>query len=227
MQLTKYFFIPNHAYEMSHDIYRGEFHVAFKNNNIHMKSTLLFFAFLLVSVTFLSAQDLRRTDKSPMDMAYFPDDFAHDRKFAPEKLAFDRPIIRVIYSRPAKNDREIAGKLVPYGKVWRNGANEAPEIKFYEDVNLQGKKVKAGTYALLSIPGEKEWTIILSSDTDQWGAYSYDEAKDVLRVQAPVSQLDNPAENFTIQFKDQGKGKKEGVMQIAWDTMLVELPFSM
>lgn len=191
-----------------------------------MKRTLLPFVLLLIVACLAQAQDLRGTDKSPMDMAYFPDDFAHDRHFAPEKLEFDEAVIRVIYSRPAKNGRKVFGNLVPYGEVWRTGANEAPEIKFYEDVTLSGKKVEAGTYALFSIPGKEEWAIILSSDVDQWGTYSYKEADDVLRVSAPVSQLSDPIENFTIQFEGKGKGKKEGVMKLAWDQTLVELPFT-
>ncbi|WKN29680.1 DUF2911 domain-containing protein [Porifericola rhodea] len=191
-----------------------------------MKKLFTALVFVLGIFSGLSAQDMGAPDKSPMDMAYFPDDFAHHRKFAAEKIEFDRAIIRVSYSRPAANGREIFGELIPYGKVWRTGANEAPEIKFYEDVKLNGKSVKAGTYAMLSIPGEKEWTIILSNDVDQWGAYSYDDAKDVLRVQAPASQLEDKVEHFTIQFSGKGKGKKEGVMKMAWDQTLVEVPFT-
>lgn len=189
-----------------------------------MKRILLPLALVLIFTELIQAQDLRGIDKSPMDMAYFPDDFAHDIRFAPEKLEFDRAIVRVVYSRPAKKGRDIFGNIVPYGEVWRVGANEAPEIKFYEDLNLNGKKIKAGSYALLSIPGEKEWTLILSNDVDQWGAYSYDKKDDVLRVNAPVTQLSSPVENFTIQFE--GKGKQAGIMKLAWDQTLVELPFS-
>ncbi len=80
------------------------------------------------------------------------------------------------------NGREVVGTLIPIGKVWRVGANEAPEIKFYEDATIMGKPVKAGTYALLAQANERDMTIILSSDVDQWGAYSYDQKNDVLRV---------------------------------------------
>jgi hypothetical protein len=125
----------------------------------------------------------------------------------------------VIYSRPGKNDREVFGKLIPYGKVWRTGANEATEIKFYQDVELAGKKVKEGTYSLFTIPGEKEWTIILNSDMDYWGAYSYNPKNDVLRVTAPATQISTPVENFTIQFD-------KGVMKLVWDKTLVEVPFT-
>lgn len=182
-----------------------------------MKKILLF-ALITSIFSVAEAQDFRKPDKSPMDMAYFPDHFAHDRKDG------EKAIIRVTYSRPVKNDREVFGKLVPYGKVWRTGANESTEIKFYQDVDLNGKKVKAGTYALFTIPGEKEWTIILNSDLDYWGAYKYNEKNDVVRVTAPVSTLTEPLESFSVQF--QSKGDKKGVMKLGWDKTVVEVPFS-
>ncbi|QKZ13866.1 DUF2911 domain-containing protein [Spirosoma sp. KUDC1026] len=181
---------------------------------------------LFVGVTFAAeAQKMRGLDKSPMDMAYYPDDFAHDRKFAPAKVG-DTGYARVIYSRPAKNGREVFGKLVPYGKVWRVGANEATEIKLLKDATIQGKTVKAGVYALYAIPTETAWTIILNSDLDQWGAYSYKQDMDVLRVTAPVKKTDEPVENLTIQFRKVGDNAKESVMMIAWDTTLIEVPIS-
>lgn len=191
-----------------------------------MKNLLFIFASVLISSTTLFAQEMRGPDASPMDMAYFPDDYAHDIRFAPEDLEFDAPIIRVVYSRPARKGRELFGSLVPYDKVWRVGANEAPEIRFFEDVMLNGKKVEAGDYALLAIPGEETWTIILSEDVDQWGAYSYDESKDVLRVTAETSELEEAVEHFTIQFEGEGKGVKKGSMLMAWGDTLVKLPFN-
>ncbi|MCY7359152.1 MAG: DUF2911 domain-containing protein, partial [Rudanella sp.] len=156
-----------------------------------MKQTILLFAFLSLSLAGATAQTFRGLDKTPMDMAYYPDDYAHDRKFAPAKIGTNKAMMRVTYNRPAKKDREVFGKLVPYGKVWRAGANEAPEIKFYQDVTIGGKKIPAGNYALLAIPGETEWTIILSSDVDQWGAYSYSESLDVARVTVPVQKSES------------------------------------
>lgn len=181
---------------------------------------------MLINSLTLSAQEMRGPDASPMDMAYFPDDYAHDIRFAPEDLEFDRPIMRVIYSRPAKKGRDLFGSLVPYNEVWRVGANEAPEIRFFDDVMLNGKRVKAGDYALLAIPGEEDWTIILSEDVDQWGAYSYDKSKDVLRVRAETEELAEAVEHFTIQFEGEGKGVQKGYMHMAWGNTLVRLPFS-
>lgn len=175
----------------------------------------------LVMILFSSAsfaQDFAEIDRSPMDMAYYPNNFAHDRKPS------DKAIIRVTYSRPAKGGRAIFGQLVPFHKVWRTGANEATEIKIYQDIQLGGKAVKAGTYALFTIPDEQEWDIILSSDMDYWGAYSYNDKNDVIRVKATSKQLTTPLENFTIQFEK--TGATQGVMKIAWDKTLVDVPFT-
>lgn len=163
-------------------------------------------------------QTFRDVDKSPMDAAYFPDNFAHDRK------GDEKALVRVIYSRPARNNREVFGKLVPYGKVWRTGANESTEIKFYQDATIQGKKVKAGTYSLFTIPGENEWTIILNSDLDYWGAYKYKAENDVLRVTVPAQKATDVIEHFAIQF---AKGtNSDAVMRLGWDTARVEVPLS-
>ncbi len=182
---------------------------------------------LCVLFTFKSqAQTFRGIDKSPMDMAYYPDDYAHDRKFAPDKIKGETAKVRVIYSRPAINGREIVGNLIPLNKVWRLGANEAPEIKFYEDVTIMGKKVKAGSYALLAQVNEQKenLTVILSSDLDQWGAYSYDPKYDVLRVDVEPKEISESVENFAIQFA-KGNGNQV-LMRMAWGKGMVEVPMT-
>lgn len=188
-----------------------------------MKKITLLLCFLALLIVEVKAQKLRGVDKSPMDMAYYPDNFAHDRKFAP-KLIGDMPaIVRVIYSRPAKKEREVFGtKIVPYGEVWRLGANESTEIKFYQDVTIQGKTVKAGTYSLFAIPTATEWTLVLNKDVDFWGAYSYNAANDVLRVSVPTKKTEEVVENFSIQLVK--AGEKEATMKMAWDMTMVEVP---
>ena len=189
-----------------------------------MKKISLLFALLCFTLVGANAQTFPSLDKSPMDMAYYPADYAHDRKFAPAKIGTDKAMVRITYSRPAKNDREVFGKLVPYGKVWRIGANEAPEIKFYQDVTMGGKKIPAGTYALLTIPNENEWTIILSSDVDQWGAYSYNEGMDVARFTVPTQKTEKTLDNFAIQFAK--KDAKTADMFMGWDNTMVAVPIS-
>ena len=187
-----------------------------------MKNAVLLITLLFLALASANAQTFRGLERSPMAMAYYPDNYAHDRKFAPAKVGTDKIAARVTYSRPAKSGREVFGKLVPYGKVWRAGANEAPEIKFYQEVTIGGKKIKAGNYAMLVLPTEKDWTIIFSSDLDQWGAYSYNEALDVARVTVPVQKSDAVIENFSIQFAK--KDAKAGVMNVGWDNTMVTVP---
>ncbi|WP_298737629.1 DUF2911 domain-containing protein [uncultured Chitinophaga sp.] len=127
--------------------------------------------------------------------------------------------VKISYGQPSKKNREIFGKLVPYGEVWRTGANEATEITFEKDGTFGGKPVKAGTYSLFTIPGEKEWTFILNSTLKQWGAYKYNEikGKDVLQVKAPASTLSAPVEKLTITLP-------AGKLVLEWDKTKVEVP---
>ena len=111
--------------------------------------------------------------------------------------------------------------LAPAGKVWRTGANEAPEITFYKDVTFGGKSVKAGTYALFTIPGSGEWKVILNNNLNQWGAYSYDNAADVVRVDAKVSSDSESLEAFSIAFKEVDGGTH---MVMGWGTTRVATP---
>ncbi len=100
--------------------------------------------------------------------------------------------INVNYGSPSVKGRAVWSGLVPYDKVWRTGANEATTIEFSTDVMIEGKKLPAGKYGLFAIPNQKEWVIIFNSVADQWGAFDYDSAKDVLRVNVvPVEQADN------------------------------------
>jgi hypothetical protein len=127
--------------------------------------------------------------------------------------------LTVTYGRPYKNGREIFGKLEPYGKVYRCGADEATTITFNKDVTFGGKPVKAGTYALFVIPEEKQWTIILNSQPKQWGAYDYEKNKDkdVLHTVVPVKTLSSPVEQLTIAHPS-------GVLTISWDKTEVSIP---
>ncbi|MBU2915358.1 DUF2911 domain-containing protein [Reichenbachiella agariperforans] len=123
--------------------------------------------------------------------------------------------ITINYSSPSKKDRVIWGDLVKYDKVWRTGANEATTIEVSEDVKINGKALKKGKYSLFTIPREGKWTVIINSNANQWGAYSYKEGKDVLRFDVmPTSAAFS--ELFTIDISDRG------VVTIAWDKLKVE-----
>ncbi|SDY66730.1 DUF2911 domain-containing protein [Hymenobacter psychrophilus] len=115
------------------------------------------------------------------------------------------------YSRPSANERKVMGGLVPYGQVWRTGANEATTFTVDKPVRVQGRPLPAGKYALFTIPQAKEWTIIFNSQPNQWGAYEYEPTRDTLRVPAPVSTLPQRLEQFTIT------ADKSGEVNIGWE----------
>lgn len=110
--------------------------------------------------------------------------------------------VTVKYSRPSVKGRTIFSGLVPYGEVWRTGANSATIITFSDDVTLEGKPVAAGEYGLFTIPGKDTWTIILNKGAQQWGAYEYKQADDVLRFQVKPQTSTEKTETFTISFSD-------------------------
>lgn len=126
--------------------------------------------------------------------------------------------VEVVYGRPSVLDRDIFGALVPYGEVWRTGANEPTLITFSGDVTVEGEAVPAGTYALFTIPGEDTWTVLLNSDTEQWGAMAYDEEKNVLRAEVTPMEGDD-MEMMTITFED--VSATEGTLVLHWDDVRV------
>src|SRR3984957_9055662 len=123
--------------------------------------------------------------------------------------------INLVYSRPDVKGRKIFGGMEPYGTVWRTGANSATVIKFTDDVSMEGKQVPAGEYGLFSIPGEKEWTIILSKQPKQWGAYNYKQSDDFLRFTVSTKHLDNLTETMTLDFTNVSPAACD--LQMMWE----------
>lgn len=159
-------------------------------------------------------------DKSPMDMVYYPLNYP---VLKIQDKATEPLVARVIYSRPLKEGRTIFGNLIEYGKVWRLGANEATEIELYRDVKIKDKKLAKGRYTLYAIPTATQWTLIFNKDTDTWGAFKYDEKKDVLRVDLPVQKASTVAEAFSLTFAKSSAGAD---MTMAWDEAMVTMPIS-
>lgn len=118
------------------------------------------------------------------------------------KQNFSLGSVELNYSRPAKKGRTVMGDLVPFGKVWRTGANNATTLTFSDDVTIGGKEVKAGKYGLLTIPEAEKWTIIISKDLNVTQPSAYKAENDVVRVQANVIKTPFTIENFTINFAD-------------------------
>ena len=169
--------------------------------------------FLLISIFLksnLSAQDFKELDKAPHDISYYRESMVA------------QPLVKVVYGRPQKNGREVFGNVVEYGKVWRTGANEATEVKFYQDVTFGSVKVDAGTYVLLTIPGENEWDVILSSNVDVWGAFQYNPLYDVVKIKVPVKRAES-LDIFSIAFKAKNDIVK---MVLAWDSTRIQIPIT-
>jgi hypothetical protein len=128
----------------------------------------------------------------------------------------------IVYSRPGVKGRAIFGGIVPYGQVWRTGANQATKITFSTPVKFNGTEIPAGTYGLFTIPGENEWTIILNTNAVQWGAYQYNEKADVARFKVtPFMLADTTLETFTIEFnriKDES-----AVLNLVWDKTVIPI----
>lgn len=171
---------------------------------------LLFTATFLLGGNTSEAQNFPQMDASPMDLA-----MARPDKNTP-------PLARVIYSRPQKKGRDIFGDLVPYDQVWRTGANEATELTIYTPLMIGSTKLKPGTYTLYTIPGEENWTIIINSDTNVWGAFSYKKEKDVARITVPARDAAAPTESLSMIFRPEPNGT---TLLIGWDTVYVEVPF--
>lgn len=129
--------------------------------------------------------------------------------------------IEIAYSRPSMKGRQIFGSVVPFGQVWRTGANAATKITFSTDVKLNGTAIPAGTYALYTIPGEDEWTIILNKGVGKSGT-QYDEKEDVVRFKTmPVSLSDTSIETFTIEFNH--LRDESAVLNLVWDRTVVPI----
>jgi tetratricopeptide (TPR) repeat protein len=132
--------------------------------------------------------------------------------------------IELNYSRPAKKGRKIMGDLVPYGKVWRTGANAATTLTFSDDVTIGGKEVKAGKYGLLTIPGANKWIVIISKDATVNSPSAYKEENDLVRVEVSPMQLPMNVENFTINFSDITATACN--LQMMWENTYLQFPIS-
>lgn len=177
-----------------------------KNSNLFSTIAL---AGVMLLATNVNAQKFADLDKSPMDAAAFPTSYKDSNK-----------LIKIIYSRPQLNGRALS-TLAPNDKVWRTGANEADELTLYTDMKLGKTPIKAGTYTFYAIPGDKEWTVIISKDINVWGAYSYNEANDVARLSVPVTSGAS-IEALSIVFSEADNGVD---MHLGWGTARVAVPF--
>ncbi len=183
-------------------------------NMLLRSATLALFLGFGVSLMAQDAATLPRPDrittaapvpkKSPMNSA---------------SMLTDGGYARIVYSQPMLRGRQMLGDQNQFGKVWRVGANEATELFTTADMRIGEVLLPAGAYSIFAIPEAEKWTVIFNAALGEWGAYSYDEGKDVARVEVPVIQDDNSYEAFTIFFED-------SKLNMVWGTTKVMLPIA-
>ncbi|MBS1596624.1 MAG: DUF2911 domain-containing protein [Bacteroidetes bacterium] len=186
-----------------------------------MKKIVVIVVCILITSATMAQPKMPMLDQSPMDMCYYPVDYPILRI---QDKAKDPLIARIIYGRPQKNGRTIFGDLVPYGSVWRLGANEATEIEFFRDVKINKIKVPKGRYTLYALPESATWTMILNKETNIWGAFKYDSKKDLMRTDVPVQKQTETCEAFSMVFEKNNSNAANLV--ISWENTFVKLPFS-
>lgn len=192
---------------------------------MNLRNTLLLLCLVCIGFSTLNAQEIKfpKLDPSPMDAVHYPRQAAYrnylegdDRQMA-EK-------IKVLYCRPLKKDREIFGKLVPYGQDWRLGANEATEVTFYQDVEIGGTFVSRGTYTMFAEVYPDQWIMKISTERNIGGAQNRDVTKDIAMVAVPVSYVPESRESFTVGFQKIDDNACN--MVFSWDRTMVKMPVS-
>jgi hypothetical protein len=133
-------------------------------------------------------------------------------------------VVKIFYCQPSKKGREVFGNVVPFGKVWRTGANEATQITFEQDVKIAGQPLKAGAYTFFTIPNKDKWTVIFNTKLGTWGHYGYEEAKDALRVEVVPSSVESEVEKLTFSYKEVENNVS---LNIAWDKTQIDIPISL
>jgi hypothetical protein len=183
--------------------------------------TILFYCFLsTLSLCAIAQTKPTDLDKSPMDMSYFPANYPIAKM---KGQMLQDPSIRIIYSRPQKNNREIFGGQLKFNEVWRLGANEATEIEFFRNAKMGNSKIPKGRYSMFCIPTENKWTLIINKDLYSWGSFTYNQAKDVARIDVPAQKNSEVVEIFTMYFEPAKSGAQ---LMVAWDDVKVAVPIS-
>jgi len=159
-------------------------------------------------------------DHSPMDMVYFPGDYPllkmADKTASP-------PLMRIIYSRPQKQNRKIFNGLIKYGVPWRLGANESTEVEFFSVATIQNKTIKPGRYILYCIPQETKWTLVFNSNLYSWGLQQ-NQQKDLMKFEVPIEKNNGAIEYFTIAIEK--RSDKSAEIIFLWDDVKATLPVS-
>jgi hypothetical protein len=188
------------------------------------KITLLILTFISYQ---LSAQEFSKMDASPLDMAYYPRNSAHDLTFAKtvDEKAGLMTQIKIMYSRPQAKGRTVFGGIVEYGKEWRIGANETTEVTFYSPVRIGDAILFPGTYAMYIIPEKDNWTLKFHPTVNGWGVYNFDFSKELASVQSKVSNTPENVEALSITMYESDSGAVH--IKIGWADSMAEFPITL
>lgn len=169
-----------------------------------IRFTLLFI--LLFALAEAPAQELLKPRPSPLAIA---------------AIRYKDNYVKITYCQPQRKGRKVFGGIVPFGQIWRTGANETTELTTTRDIEIHGQVLRAGTYSLFTIPGPEEWTFIINSDVGMWGAYNYNRQKDVYRFPVPIEKTDKVYDAFTIEFDHRNQVAD---LILVWDTTRISIP---
>ena len=158
---------------------------------------------------------------SPMDLVQYP----NNSRFQNFRKPVEEAQVRVVYSRPQKKGRDIFGGLLKFGEMWRVGANETTEITFFNDVTINGTKVKKGKYGIFAKVNEGSWDFIIHKNVQSWGHANHDEKDNVLTFTAQTAKTPQTVEALTILLQENGADQID--MIVAWDDTMAKLPISL
>jgi len=164
---------------------------------------------------------LAGADASPMDLVQYP----VNSRFQNFRKPVEEAQVRVVYSRPQKKGRDIFGGLLKFGEMWRVGANETTEITFFNDVTINGTKVKKGRYGIFAKVNEGSWDFIIHSNVQSWGSANHDDKKNVVTVTATTNKTPQTVEALTILLEKNGTDQIDLI--VAWDNTMAKLPISL
>jgi len=160
-------------------------------------------------------------DSSPMDLVQFPNSSRFRNLQKPEDLDKAVAKVRVVYSRPQMKGRKIFGELLKHGEMWRVGANETTEITFFNDVTINGKKVRAGKYGLFAKVNQDSWEFIIHTNLPSWGNPNHDESTNVVTMSAKVERTPKAVESLSILLQENGTNVD---LVVAWENSMAKLP---
>lgn len=172
-----------------------------------MKKSLFILSALAVLATSMSAQGLKLPSLSPTSTI---------------SQEFSTSTVEVVYSRPSMRGRKVFGELVPFGQVWRTGANAATKVTFGEDVVINGTTVKAGSYSFYTVPNQNEWEVIFNKNTGNWGAAGYSTSDDVVRLKVKPQTLPFSVETFTMNIGN--ITFSSCTIDVMWDRTMISVP---